>query len=140
MKSRKIVLAIAIAIGFVVGFWFYGMGRTMRETVSFNITASLCGLFLVVFFSLIGVLTVILVKGIVFAGKKWPMTSLFAAFIIALLIGSLISEASLLQDEARFAAEVSKANPQTIYSRARAWPNGDCSLIFIPGKGIHSTD
>ena len=55
-----------------------------------------------------------------------------------LVVGSGLSEAWILRDESRFENEAARAT--ATYSRPRAWPNQGCSLVFIPGKGVHSTD
>lgn len=130
---------LAILIGFVVGFWLYGVARTMRETVGFNATASLSGLFLgVVFPLMLGVVLYIANK--VWGARKVRPISLLVAFVICLLVGSFTSEWWMLRDEAFFSTELTKIGPDISYTRSRAWPNQTCSLVFTPGKGIHSTD
>jgi hypothetical protein len=140
MKSRATLLVSAIVAGLGVGFWLYGIGRTMRENVNFDTTASLSGLLLGVGLPLVVLLPTLIVKKVWFPEKAWPMSSLLAAFAVALLAGSLASEWWILRDEARFSVEASKTNGGTPYSRSRAWPNQTCSLVFVPGKGIHATD
>ena len=140
MKSRTTFLVLAIVVGFVGGFWLYGVGRTMRETVNFNTTAFLSGLLLGVGLPLIVVLPLLIAKKLWFRDKVWPVSLLLVAFVASLLVGSFASEAWILRDEARFSAETTNANPATPYSRPRVWPNQTCGLVFVPGKGIHSTD
>jgi len=136
MKSRKLFLILEI-VGFGIGFLLYGIGRTMRETVNFNTTASLSGLLLGVVLPLIVILPVLIAKKLWFRTVAWPGSLLLVAFVASLLVGSLVSEAWILRDEARFSAETTNAIP---YSRPRAWPNQTCSLVFVPGKGTHGTD
>ena len=127
-------------ISFAAGFYSYGGARTMAETFTFDLAASLYGL-------LLGVVIPVLFVGPIAAGKKlwgreklWPPSALFLLFASSLLVGSLISECWILMDEARFAGEVSRSAGTNLFSRPRAWPNELCSLVFVPGKGIHSTD
>lgn len=140
MKSRTTLFVLATIVGFAVGFWLYGVGRTMRETVNFNTTAFLSGLLLGVALPLIIVLPLLIAKKLWFREKVWPVSLLLVAFAVSLLVGSFASEAWILRDETRFSAETANANAATPYSRPRAWPNRTCSLVFVPGKGIHSTD
>ena len=140
MKAKRTVGTVVVIVGTWMGFWFYNIGRTMRESVNFDVSAIFCGLMLVVLFSMIPVMSLFILKSIFPSQTKWSLFSLLILFSVSLGSGSLLSEAMLLRDEARFAAEVMRANPQSIYSRPRAWPNQNCDLVFIPGKGIHSTD
>jgi hypothetical protein len=55
-----------------------------------------------------------------------------------LLVACTLSERWIISDETRFAVEASKASG--VFSRDRAWPNHGCSLVYIPGRGIHATD
>jgi hypothetical protein len=140
MKTKTTTLVFAIVVGFAVGFWLYGIGRTMRETVNFNTTALLSGLIFGVALPLAVVLLLLIAFKLCFLERWWPVCLLFVVFAVSLLGGSLASESWILWDEARFSAEVSKANGRNPYSRPRAWPNQGCSLVFVPGMGIHSTD
>lgn len=139
MKSRSL-LALAIVIGFSVGFWLYSVGRTMRETVSFDSAALCFGLLLGVVLPSVVVLPLLLARTVWPNLKLWTPPSAFVALGLALLVGSLLSEWWILRDERKFSDEASKASLNSPYSRPRAWPNGTCSLVFIPGKGIHATD
>ena len=141
MKARIPLLVSAIVFGLATGFWLYGGARTMRETVSFDITAFLSGLAFGVVLPLVVILPPLFTaKKFWLRQKVWPVPSWFVAFAGCLLAGSLASEGWILRDEARFAAEVSKTNSDAPYSRSRAWPNQTGSLVFVPGEGIHSTD
>lgn len=124
-------------VGIALGFWLYGVGRTMRETVHFSVWAMLSGILLSVLLpTLAAVLLRFLGRLSVRAGSPWPW--LLTSFTVSLVVGSGLSEAWILRDESRFENEAARAT--TTYSRPRAWPNQGCSLVFIPGKGIHSTD
>jgi glucan phosphoethanolaminetransferase (alkaline phosphatase superfamily) len=132
------ILALAIVVGLVVGFWFYGIGRTMRETVSFNTTASLSGLVLGCVLPLLVLIPLFVAQKLWFREKTSSVSLLLVVFTVSLLVGSFASEVWILQDETRFSVEADKSN--TLYSRPRSWPNQVCGLVFVPGEGIHSTD
>jgi hypothetical protein len=126
-------LAITTLCGacLVMAFVLYAAGRTMAETFGLTLRGSASGL-------LIGFLAPLAVSVLIaFAVVRKPR----AGFAIGalLLAGCLLSEAWLLRDEYRFEREVA-ARAQQRYSRPRVWPNGASSLVFIPGRGIHSTD
>jgi hypothetical protein len=139
MKLRGL-LALAIFIGFSVGFWLYSVGRTMRETVSFDSAALCFGLLLGVILPSVAVLPLLLARTVWPKLKLWTPPWAFVALGLALLVGSVLAEWWILRDERRFSDEVSKASLNSPYSRPRAWPNGTSTLVFIPGKGIHATD
>ncbi len=137
MKAKN---PFACGVGLALGFWSYGGGRTLCETVGFDVRASVWGLLTGVGLPLFIILPVIFFKPIWSGGKIRPAFCLAALIVANLLIGSLISEWWILRDETRFAEEVSKTDGQSLYSRTRAWPNQSCGLVFMPGKGIHATD
>lgn len=122
---------------FALGFWLYGGGRTLRETVGFDVLASLSGLFLGFFLPMIFALA-ILVWSRIWTSQMRRLPVLSSALAMTLILGSVVSEFWILRDEARFSNEAS--GREVIYSRERAWPNQDCSLVYVPGQGIHSTD
>jgi hypothetical protein len=111
----------------------------MSETFHFNMRASVFGLTLVVAVPLLILPILLSAKKLWLPGRSWAASSWLAVLGMSLLVGSLISEMWILRDEARFSAEAAQANGNR-YSRARAWPNQGCSLVFMPGRGIHSTD
>ena len=128
-----VVTVVAAAWGFVV----YGAGRTMAETVGFSLRASAYGAFILAVLSLpivvsFGVAAWLLVPG----GLS---RSIYAAIAAGSLLGSAVSEAAILADEAQFESEVA-SNPSADRWRARAWPNEGCALGYVAGRGIHSTD
>lgn len=62
--------------------------------------------------------------------------------ILSALLGCVCAEGWIVYDEGRFRDEVSRhtaAGFTTRYGRARAWPNTNGSLVFVPGRGIHAT-
>src|SRR3954452_16668495 len=134
MKLRTTVMTLASVGGFVVGFWLYGVGRTMHETVSFHTGASLSGLLLGVALPLMMIVPLLIAKKPWLREKLWPVPTLLIVVSACLLVGSLASECWLLRDEARFSAEAAKAESNP-YSRPRAWPNQTGGLVFVPGKG-----
>ena len=127
-----------IGAGLSLGFWLYGVGRTMCETEYFDASACLAGIVVGVIFPISITGPFYLGKRILFDNKILPITPLLIAFAASLFVAGLVSEALILRDEGKFFSEVSKANG--LYSRARAWPNGLCSLVYVPDRGIHSTD
>jgi hypothetical protein len=140
MKPRATLLSLAIIVGLGLGFWLYGVGRTMCETVGFTTRASLFGLLLSVVLPRVFALSLFIAKNLWWREKVWPVTTLCIVFGVSLLVGSITSEFWILGDEKKFAAEVSRVSKDNLYSRPRAWPNQICSLVFMPGKGIHATD
>lgn len=140
MKANVFIRVLVIVLVVVVGFWLYGIGRTMRETVGFNVTALCSGLLLGFALPLTVFLPLLISRTVWPVLKSWTELSSFRALVVALLIGCLLSESWILRDERKFSAETSQATLDRPYSRPRAWPNTGSSLIFVPGKGIHATD
>jgi hypothetical protein len=138
MKATVVVRIVVALLGFVVGFWLYGVGRTMRETVGFNATALFCGLLSGVVLPLALVLPLLLARTVWPVLKWWIPHSMFITLAAALLIGGLLSEWWILHDERKFSIETLALDKP--HSRPRAWPNSGCSLVFVPGKGIRATD
>ena len=91
MKLRGL-LALAIVIGFSVGFWLYSVGRTMRETVSFDSAALCFGLLLGVILPSVVVLPLLLARTVWPKLKLWTTPWAFVALGLALLVGSLLAE------------------------------------------------
>src|SRR5438045_9359654 len=112
----------------------------ISEMVNFNIKASLFGLLLGAIFPVVFVFLPFVAKMIWCHEKFWPLPLLFVVFVVSLLVGSLFSELWILHDESCFSAEVNQSGSKMPYSRPRALPNQGCGLVFIPDKGIHSTD
>lgn len=139
MKSRTAFIILGITVGFPVGFWLYGIGRTMRETVNFNTMASLSGLALSILLPLVAFLPFVIGYRLWPREGKWLISPMLV-WAVCLLLGSVASECWILRDETQFAAEVSQTQGSNSYSRPRCWPNKGCSLVFQPGKAIHSTD
>jgi hypothetical protein len=139
MTWRKGFLISAVLLGLGEGFWCYGGGRTMIETFNFNVKASLVGLALVYLIPLLILPILLSAKKLWLPGREWPISSWLTIFAVCLLVGSMISEVCILWDEARFSGEVAQRNGN-LYGRSRAWPNQGCSLVFMPGRGMHSTD
>ena len=138
MNPRNGLIAFAGFITCAVTFHSYGMSRTMCETVGFDITAALKGFLFSGMLPLVALLSAVLAMKYFKFGRTYITWLLAIAFLLPLTC--VASEIWILSDEARFAAEVSKARPATAYGRPRAWPNQGCSLVFVPGAGIHSTD
>lgn len=140
MKWKALSLVLAAIAGCVVGFWIYGAGRTMRETVGFDIGSFGCGVLLALGLPYVLVALFLIVRQLRPSPTVGCPPSLLIVLSLALLAGSLLSEWWILRDETQFSTEVSKTAQSKIYSRPRAWPNSGCSLVFVPGEGIHATD
>jgi hypothetical protein len=135
--TTRLLYAATIVLTFAVGFWLYGVARTMRETVFFNPAATASGMLLGVGVPVVGAVLCLIAKALWFRQRSWnPL--LLVALAVSLSAGNAASEAWILWDEAGFWAEV--ASTDGPYSRARAWPNRAYRLIYMPGKGIHATD
>lgn len=128
---------MVLTLAFVLSFWLYGVARSMCETVFFSPTATARGVVLGVALPWTVFLLISMTRAAARGESRGTLRGL-GGITLAMFLGSAVSEVSLLFDEARFARETSGAT--TIYSRPRAWPNGTCSLVFTPGKGMHSTD
>jgi hypothetical protein len=112
---------------------FTGNYETMTETVGFRLWTSVTSLCMLGFISSIFWFPFVLRR---VSGFRASRTSRLV--ICSLMIGSVLSEAWILFDEARFKGEAA-ASPD-IYSRDRAWPNRAAALVYIPHRGIHATD
>jgi hypothetical protein len=133
MNWRNCGLVLTTIVAFSLAFWLYGIGRTMRETVTFTASGWVFGMLLSFF------LPLLLILPMIRALRDVRATAKLAALIgAALLAGSVTSEVAILQDEHRFSMEAARATG--VYSRPRAWPNGAGSLVWVPGQGIHATD
>jgi hypothetical protein len=138
MKWKKTRMAFSGAFGLSVGFWLYGIGRTMRETVQFNTVASLAGLLVGAVFPIVFFVVLVVVTRLLRGERVSLAVPLVVGFATCVLLGNFISECWILRDETLFSIEAKKTNGP--YSRPRVWPNQTCALIFEPEKGIHSTD
>jgi hypothetical protein len=139
--DRRTLWCAAIAAGVGIGFYLYGVGRTMRGTIGFEPRTSLASLLLSGFLSLPVALPTLLFARLFWLRDRMLSVPLCVSIWAAcLLTGACASEARILVDETRFEREVARSSGNSIYSRPRAWPHELCSLVFIPGKGIHGTD
>jgi hypothetical protein len=62
--------------------------------------------------------------------------------LMAWLCGTIVAETWIWNDERAFAAEVRQLvdnGRDAHYSRARRWPSGNSSLVYVPGQGVHGT-
>lgn len=129
MSIKRLARVVAFIACVAVAFWLYGIGRTMAETVGVSWRGALSGALLGFVAPSVAVILVALARR-----QRWLMMALTLAFIL----GSVVSELWILNDEHRFASEVGTTSE--IRSRPRAWPNGTASLVYLPGKGVHATD
>jgi hypothetical protein len=61
-------------------------------------------------------------------------------FALGILLGAVAAETAITVDEARFFDEVERGGAAVSHDRPRAWPNGNCALVYIAGEGEHATD
>jgi len=128
MRIKDVAFIGAFIACVAVAFWFYGIGRTMSETVGVSWRGTASGV--VLGFAAPSVIVIL----IALARRERRLMAL----TLALILGSVVSELWILNDEHRFTSEVAAASE--IRSRPRAWPNGTASLVYLPGKGVHATD
>ncbi len=63
--------------------------------------------------------------------------------LVAWIVGSAGGETWMLLDEREFSRAIDQrlaAGTNAMWGRARRWPNGNCSLVYSPGEGIHATE
>lgn len=113
----------------------------MCETVHFNFKVHAIGLLNGLVFPMLIIAPALLLAKIIWSEWK-PMT--FRLLVMSagagLLCGCVLSECWIQVDETMFDSEISKAAVGMPYTRPRAWPNQGCSLVYIPGSGVHATD
>lgn len=141
MKAR-IALAMATMLSTCpLAFWLYGEGRTMCETIGLNTRAIIAGLLIGVYFPALTISLALFAVWRFRTGlKSMTLLSMILGIGIGLLTGSILSEWWILVDESRFISEMREAPSGMPYGRPRAWPNEGCSLVCVPGAGIHATD
>ncbi len=72
---------------------------------------------------------------------SWRTLRRFAIMAVAgWLVGCVACESLLLLDEWHFEQEVRARPGELHWSRARAWPFGSASLMYVPEEGISATD
>jgi integral membrane sensor domain MASE1 len=129
MSLKRLPRVLAFIACVAAAFWLYGAGRTIAETVGISWRGTVSGALLSFAVPSAVVSFMPLVRR-----ERWLMTAL----TLALVLGSVLSELWILNDEHRFTSEVAAAGE--IRSRPRTWPNGTASLVYLPGKGVHATD
>ena len=141
MKARIAFAMATMVFTCPIAFWIYGEVRTMCETIGLNTRAIGSGIFLgMVCPALITISALLFVRRFWTSLKSTSLLSIILGTAIGLLTGSVLSEWRILADESKFASEIRENGTGMHYSRARAWPNAGCSLVYIPGKGVHATD
>lgn len=136
----KLNLFLRYSLIFIISFWLYGIGRTMRETFYLNAVALFSGLFLGFAIPITLLLVLIIAFKFISGEKLSKYYFIVYTFLFITLAGCGISELWILCDEINFNTEVSKMNTKDSYSRPRVWPNQTASLIFDPDSGFHSND
>jgi hypothetical protein len=72
-----------------------------------------------------------------------PMVLLVLTCLAATATSVLAGEIWMCVDEHEFnrqASAYAAAGGTAVFARSRAWPIEDCSLVYVPGVGIHATD
>jgi hypothetical protein len=131
MSIRRLARIAAFIACVAVAFWLYGTGRTMAETVGVSWRGTLSGALLGFVMPYVALMLVVFVR-------RDRQRALMMGLAVALVLGNVMSELWIVQDECRFASDV--ATSDAVRSRPRAWPNGSAMLVFLPGKGVHATD
>lgn len=138
MNARIAFVMVTMVLTFPIAFWLYGIARTMCETVGFHTRASILGLVFGVCLPALATIPAIFVMRRLLENLKPKMLlSIILGAAIGLLAGSVLSEYWILVDEISFMSETASTVP---YSRPRAWPNTNCSLVYSPNTGVHATD
>jgi hypothetical protein len=140
MKPIRLVLAIIVALAVGgLSFYVYGAVRTMQE----NIGLAARPLLVSAAFPLVilaAAVAIVMAARSFTSGRPAISKRTIVLFAGGWLLGCSASEACILNDERAFAHELSLRPRTESYSRPRTWPNEACSLVFIPGRGIHATD
>jgi hypothetical protein len=105
----------------------------MDENVGFSFLTAFKSLCLLGFF-----IAIVWIPLLIRQLSGFRATRTFRLVTYSLIVGSLLSEAWILFDEARFKRETTAS--LVSYSRARAWPYRATALVYIPHRGIHATD
>jgi hypothetical protein len=135
---------IAVAISVLPSLLFAGLGISIyHKRNKFLVCIPLAILLALATFSLrdkdAG--RFLIVAGIaVLAGAIVGPTRTILNLVGALLLGSLVSELTILFDEWEFKREVANQSAPAAYDRGRAWPHKDAALIFRPGRGFTASD
>lgn len=113
----------------------------MCETVGLNSRSIVAGIFLGMVYP-----ALVTISALFVVGRFWPrmkassLLTIILGLGIGLVTGGILSECWILADESAFASEIQENGSGKDYDRARVWPNEGCSLVYIPGKGVHATD
>lgn len=138
MNARLVVTMVTMILTCPIAFCLYGVARMMCETVGFHTRASIIGLLFGVCLPTLATIPAIFVTQRLFGNlKPRILLSIILGAAIGLLAGSVLSEYWILVDEISFTSEAASTVP---YSRPRAWPNTNCSLVYSPNTGVHATD
>lgn len=137
---RAIATSFVALIAFSYAFWVYGVFRTLGEWVGFDFARSLWTFAFGI--GMLGVLVLpwLLIKQYWFPNFAVSARTLTVSVLTGFVLGSVAAELQLLHDERQFFAEVHVQGEDQTYSRERAWPHELCSLVYVPGHGVHATD
>lgn len=137
-KREAISIGILVVISFAA-FYGYCCFRTLQETIGFHIYVSLRASFVLSFFLVPVCLLSLLIPGI----NKGNRRRILIFFVVAWMLGCILGEALILYDENEFTKEVDNyilTDDGEQYGRARCWPSGTASLVYVKERGMHATD
>lgn len=134
------VWSIVRITSFLLAGYLYSCGRTMVEEVGLTSQGITAGLIVVaVSFSFLS--SILALTYLVGQYTKPRLLPVLRCILFSTILGVLVFEVRVLADELKFALEITNMKrPDVPYSREREWPNSTCSLVHVPGKGIHATD
>ena len=142
--KRKARIAFAMATMVLAcppAFWLYGEVRTMCETIGLNTRSIFASILLGMVYPALMTISALFVVGRFWSRMKASsLLSIILGMGMGLVTGGILSECWILADERTFASEIQQNGSGEHYGRARVWPNEGCSLVYIPGKGVHATD
>lgn len=138
--NRAITTSLVALFAFSAAYWVYGACRTLGEWVGFDFARSLWTFALGIGMLVVLVLPWLLIKQHWFPDFGVAPRPLMITIIAGFFLGSVAAELQLLHDERQFFAEVRARGEEHSYSRERAGPHEICSLIYVPGQGVHATD
>lgn len=141
---HRSLMAVLILAGASSSFWTYGGVRVMAETIGFDVRSALVGLAMsgLPLFGL-AILFVVLHRFTEDVQTRTRWRRYVISVVLALSVGCISAEGSILLDEHRFMTELDEGRfvaDSRWHGRARAWPFSDTALVYLPSQGVLATD